>query len=144
MQYAHKYVVRVDCLIQTETFVSGLTFQCNKLDRPRMHFEGKPELDALIHSGPNRRLVWFTVAPDVELNGREVIYRDGHPVGYLSRVGVAHYHHLGLGAGYVKAPKGQRVTEEFISSGTYDLDVAGTRHPAHVHIYPLHNTDYRA
>lgn len=41
-----------------------------------------------------------------------------------------------IGLGYIRHPEGLNVTNEFITEGTYTLDVAGKRFSASAHIYP--------
>jgi sarcosine dehydrogenase len=88
--------------------------------------------------GVKKRLATFTVAdPTVTLLGRETIYRNGERVGWLSSGGHGHTVGLPIGVGYVRHRDG--VTEEFVASGSYELEVASERVPATVHPGPLYD-----
>ncbi len=69
--------------------------------------------------------------------GRETIYRDGQRVGWLSSGGFGHTVGRAIGMGYVRHPDG--VSEDFVLSGRYELEVASERVPAEVHLEPLYD-----
>ena len=73
------------------------------------------------------------------LLGRETIYRDGKRVGWLSSGGFGYTLGKPIGYGYVRNPDG--VTEDFVLSGTYELDVARERIPCKVSLSPLYDPD---
>lgn len=74
---------------------------------------------------------------DVVLLGRETIYRNGERVGWLSSGGYGHTIGKSIGIGYVRHPDG--VDDDFILSGSYELDVAQKRVQCNVHIKPLYD-----
>jgi 4-methylaminobutanoate oxidase (formaldehyde-forming) len=82
---------------------------------------------AQIRSRPlTKRLACFTVDdPSVILLGRETIYRNGKRVGWLSSAGWGYTVQKNIGYGYVRFEQG--VDDEFLTSGTYELEVATTR-----------------
>jgi 4-methylaminobutanoate oxidase (formaldehyde-forming) len=88
-------------------------------------FIGRAAVQAQLQGGAKKRLATFTAAPDVVLLGRETIYRNGERVGWLSSGGFGHT----VGG----------VTEDFVISGSYELEVASERVPAKVHLDPLHD-----
>jgi 4-methylaminobutanoate oxidase (formaldehyde-forming) len=79
----------------------------------------------------------FTCDPEVVLLGRETIYRDGRRVGWLTSGGYGYTIGRSIGYGYVRASEG--VTADFVISGTYELEVAGTRVAAEVSLHPFYD-----
>ena len=103
-----------------------------------MPFLGREAIAAQLANGVKKRLATFTVAdPATILLGRETIYRNGERVGWLSSGGYGHSVGLSVGMGYIRHPAG--VTEDFITSGSYALEVASERVPAQVHLQPLYD-----
>jgi sarcosine dehydrogenase len=98
-------------------------------------FRGRDAVVAQLAGGVKKRLAGLTVDPDVVLLGRETILRDGERVGWLSSGGFGHTVGLSVGMGYVRQPGG--VAPEFLTSGTWELEVASTRVPARLHLQPL-------
>ena len=85
-----------------------------------------------------KMLATFTVDdPEVILLGRETIYRNGERVGWLASGGFGHTIGKPIGMGYVRNPAG--VDDDFVLSGSYELEVAGERVPARVHLAPLYD-----
>ena len=76
------------------------------------------------------------------LLGRETIYRDGKRVGWLSSGGFGYTIGKPIGYGYVRNPDG--VTEDFVLSGTYELDIARERVACKVSLAPLYDPIWRA
>ena len=70
-------------------------------------------------------LAGFTCDPAVVLLGRETIYRDGERVGWLTSGGFGYTIDRSIGYGYVRNPDG--VTADYVTGGTYELEVAGER-----------------
>jgi sarcosine dehydrogenase len=100
-------------------------------------FLGRDAIAAQLANGVKKRLATFTAAPEVVLLGRETIYRNGERVGWLSSGGYGHTVGKSIGMGYVRHPAG--VTEDFLLSGTYELEVASERVPAQVTLAPLYD-----
>jgi sarcosine dehydrogenase len=100
-------------------------------------FIGRDAIAAQLAGGVKKRLATFTTAPDVVLLGRETIYRNGERVGWLSSGGYGHTIGKSIGLGYVRHLGG--VTEDFVLSGSYELDVASERVPALVTLSPLYD-----
>ncbi|MGI9462317.1 MAG: glycine cleavage T C-terminal barrel domain-containing protein, partial [Aestuariivirgaceae bacterium] len=65
---------------------------------------------------------------------RETILRNGAPVGYLTSAGYGYTIGQPIGYGYVRHSDG--VTDEFISTGTYELEVATETVACNVHLEP--------
>lgn len=100
-------------------------------------FLGREAVAAQLAGGVKKRLASFTAAPEVILLGRETIYRNGERVGWLSSGGYGHTVGKAIGLGYVRRPGG--ITEDFVMSGNYELEVASERVPAQVHLTPLYD-----
>jgi 4-methylaminobutanoate oxidase (formaldehyde-forming) len=85
-----------------------------------------------------KRLMTFTVADaPVQLSGRETILRDGERVGYLTSGGWGYTIGANIGLGYVRNADG--VSDEFLASGSYALEVATERVAAKLHTEPLYD-----
>lgn len=101
-------------------------------------FKGRQAIEAQLQNGVKKMLACFVPEdPDVVLLGRETIYRNGKRVGWLTGGGYGYTLERPIGIGYVRNPEG--VTEDFVLSGTYELDVAMTRVPCRVSLKPLHD-----
>ena len=100
-------------------------------------FLGRDAVAAQLQGGVKKRLATFTADPSVILLGRETIYRDGKRVGWLSSGGYGHSVGKSIGMGYVRHP--DRVSNDFVLSGRYELEVASERVPAEVTLAPLHD-----
>jgi sarcosine dehydrogenase len=82
-----------------------------------------------------RLMAGFTARdPDLVLLGRETIYRNGRRCGWLSSAGFGYTIAKSIGYGYVRDPDG--VTEDYVLSGAYELEVATERVPADAFLKP--------
>lgn len=106
-------------------------------DRSGVDFLGREAITAQRSGGVRKRLAGFTTDPSVVLLGRETIYRDGERVGWLSSAGFGYTIDRSIGYGYVRHPDG--VTAGFVTSGTYELEVATERVPCEVSLQPFHD-----
>jgi glycine cleavage system aminomethyltransferase T/glycine/D-amino acid oxidase-like deaminating enzyme len=79
-------------------------------------------------------LCGFSVNPEVQLFGRETIYRDGERVGWLSSGGFGHTLQRSIGYGYVRRAEG--LDRDYLRSGRYELEVATERTPCELHLEP--------
>ena len=96
-------------------------------------FIGKAALLKQKGDGLKRKLVMFTLEdPNIMLYGSEPIYRDG--VWMENMTSGAYGFKLGsaVGMGYVKSE--QAISEDWILSGKYEIEVEGKMIPAKVHI----------
>lgn len=85
-----------------------------------------------------KRLVVMSVDdPEILLLGRETIYRDGERIGWLRSGGYGHTVGKAIGLGYVSRPDG--VTDDFLATGRYELEVAMRRVPATLTLSPLYD-----
>ena len=106
--------------------------------KSNLPFLGREALEAQRREGLGRRLACFTVDdPKIVLLGRETIYRDGERVGWLGSGGWGYTVGANVGYGYVRNTGG--VTDEFLASGAYELEVAAERVPAALHMGILYD-----
>ena len=101
-------------------------------------FKGREALVAQMATGVTKLLAAFTADPEVVLLGRETIFRDGERVGWLTSGGSGHTIDRSIGYGYVRRADGI-ATPEWVTSGTYELEVASARVPAEVSLRPLYD-----
>ncbi|MFZ4811128.1 MAG: GcvT family protein, partial [Ilumatobacteraceae bacterium] len=105
-------------------------------------FLGREAIVAQRERGIGKLLATFTVDPSVVLLGRETIFRDGERVGWLSSAGFGYTVDRSIGLGYVRRPHAPLLVpafREWVTSGTYELEVATTRVPAEVTLQPLYD-----
>jgi 4-methylaminobutanoate oxidase (formaldehyde-forming) len=106
--------------------------------RKEMPFLGREACAAQKRDGVKKQLACFTVDdPQIILLGRETIYRDGLRVGWLTSGGFGHTLQKPIGIGYVRHAAG--VDTAFLQSGAYELEVAGARVAATLHLAPLYD-----
>jgi glycine cleavage system aminomethyltransferase T/glycine/D-amino acid oxidase-like deaminating enzyme len=75
-----------------------------------------------------KRMACFTVAdPEITLHGRETIFRNGAPVGWLTSGNWGHTVGKNIGYGYVRHT--EDISDEFLDGGTYALEVACQKVP---------------
>jgi 4-methylaminobutanoate oxidase (formaldehyde-forming) len=103
--------------------------------RGGVEFRGRAAVAAQRADGVRKMLAGFTCAPAVVLLGRETIFRDGQRVGWLTSGGFGYTLDRSIGSGYVRNPDG--VTADFVTSGSYELAVAGERVAAEVSLQPF-------
>lgn len=113
-------------------FEAGLDFAValNKSD-----FIGRDALLRQRQAGLTRKLAAFVVEdPDINLYGRETVFRDGERVGWLGSAGYGHSLGRPIGLGYVSSKDG--VDDAYLSSGSYELEVRTRRVPVTLHVKP--------
>jgi glycine cleavage system aminomethyltransferase T/glycine/D-amino acid oxidase-like deaminating enzyme len=106
-------------------------------DKP--DFVGKDAIVAQRDTGVlTSRLVQVLVEdPEPLLYGHEQLYRDGERVGEVENG--AYGHTLGGGVGLASIHREDGVTDDLLDSGTWELDIVGTRYPATVSRTPLYD-----
>jgi 4-methylaminobutanoate oxidase (formaldehyde-forming) len=114
---------------------AGLDFAV-QLDGPT-DFLGRNALLRQRKMGMGKRLACFSAAPEVILLGRETIYRDGAPVGWLTSGGYGYSVKKSIGYGYVR--HAQVDDMNFLQCGCYELEVASERVPCEIHLEPLYD-----
>jgi len=98
--------------------------------------------DALLRRKENEvkyRMVQFLLDdPEPILFGGEVIYRNGMDVGHLMSGGYGHTLGGAVGVGPVENG-GDIVTSDYITSGKYEIDIAGKRYSANASLRPMYD-----
>ena len=100
-------------------------------------FLGREAIAAQKQAPLRKRLAGFTVDPSVVLLGRETIYRNGERAGWLTSGGFGYTVGRSIGYGYVRRAEG--VSDDFLASGSYELEVATERVAARLHMEPLYD-----
>ena len=124
----------------TDTLIeAGLAFTAD-LDKPG-GFIGRDAVARDLADRPPRRLLVQVLITDPEplLYHGEVVYRDAVPVGYV-RSG-SYGHTLGGAVGLAMVEADGPVDDLYLSSGTWEVDIAGVRYPATVSRRPLYDPD---
>jgi len=99
--------------------------------KSNIDFLGREAAEAQAAGPLNKRFAGFTIDdPGVVLNGRETILRDGEPVGWLNSGGWGYTLDKNIGYGYVR--NGEGVSDDFLASGAYELEVACERVPCEI------------
>ena len=106
--------------------------------KQNLPFLGREALAEQASKPLRKRLAGFTVDdPGIVLLGRETIFRDGRQVGWLTSGGYGYSVGLNIGYGYVRNAEG--VTTDYLTSGSYELEIANERVPAKLHLAPLYD-----
>ncbi len=118
---------------------AGLGFAVD-LDKPD-GFIGRDAVAARKAAGPlTRRLVQLVVDdPTPLMFHAEVLRRDDRPVGYVRAASYGFT--LGGAVGLVMVDAGQPVTAAYLSSGCWDVEIAGCCYPGRVSMRPLYDPD---
>ncbi|MHA1545719.1 MAG: aminomethyltransferase family protein, partial [Alphaproteobacteria bacterium] len=103
-----------------------------------MDFLGREAANRAASAPLTKRMVCLSVDdPQIVLNGRETILRDGEPIGWLTSGGWGYTLRVNIGYGYVRRDQG--VNRDFLTSGKYELEVACERVPARLRIGALYD-----
>ena len=109
-----------------------------KFDKPS-GFIGRDALLRIKESGYRYQMPQFLLEdPEPMLYYGEIIYRDGVPVGYIMAGAYGHTLGASIGVGPVEL-EGTVITNDFIMSGSYEIDIAGVRYPAKVSLRPMYD-----
>jgi glycine cleavage system aminomethyltransferase T/glycine/D-amino acid oxidase-like deaminating enzyme len=102
-------------------------------------FLGRDAVLAAKASGPPRRRLVQVLLTDPEplLHHGEVVYRSGEAVGYVRAASYGHTLGGAVGLAMVEAPG--PVTQSWLDSGEWTVDVAGQRHSARASLKPLYD-----
>jgi 4-methylaminobutanoate oxidase (formaldehyde-forming) len=98
-------------------------------------FIGRDAILKQKESGLKRKLVIFTVKdPEPLLYHDEPIYRDGELVSENTHGAYAHMLGCAMGMCYLENPNG--ITDDWISSGNYEINIEGKLYPIEIHLEP--------
>ncbi|WP_363293433.1 glycine cleavage T C-terminal barrel domain-containing protein [Mesorhizobium sp.] len=113
---------------------SGLAFTV-AWDKPE-DFIGRAALEAQRGRPQRRRLVQLA-APEAKslMFGTEPVWRNGTVVGYLRSTGFGHTVGCGIGTGYLTSDTG--VTADWLSSGSFEIEIAGELYSAIASLRPF-------
>ena len=116
---------------------AGLGFAVS-LDKPG-GFIGRDAVARMKEAGaPHRRLVQVRLLdPEPLLHHAEVVLRDGREVGYVRAASYGHT--LGGAVGLAMLDAGEPLTPAWLESGSWEVDVAGARHPAVTSLRPMYD-----
>jgi 4-methylaminobutanoate oxidase (formaldehyde-forming) len=117
-------------------FEAGLGF-CVKMDKA--DFIGRDALSKQLQSGLKRKLVIFTIEdPEPLIYHDEPIYRNGELLSENTHGSYSHLLKRGIGMCYLKNPDG--ITDEWIMSGKYDINVEGKMFPIKIYLQPPYDS----
>ncbi len=106
-------------------------------DKP-VHFVGREALLPRKGMPLARRLVQVALTdPEPLVFGTEPVLRDGKVVGFLKSGSYGHTIGRAVGMGYLSNPEG--VSSNWLNEGSYEVEVAGRRHPASVSLKPFYD-----
>ena len=118
---------------------AGLGFAV-ALDKPA-GFIGREAVVAQKAAGPlTKRLLQVRLTdPESMLYHAEVVHRDGRALGYVRAASYGHT--LGGAVGLAMVEADEPITNEFVATGTWEVDVAGRRVPAVASLRPMFDPD---
>jgi 4-methylaminobutanoate oxidase (formaldehyde-forming) len=117
-------------------FEAGLGFVV-RMDKPG-GFLGREALQARQGRTRTKRLVLFRLEdPEPELYREELILLDDRIVGYLRSGAFGYTLGASVGMGYVHHADG--VTRDLVASGSFEIEVAGTRYSAEASLEPFYD-----
>ena len=100
-------------------------------------FRGRDAIAVQRERGVGKMLAGFTCDPSVVLLGRETIFRNGERVGWLTTGGYGYTIARSIGYGYIRNPLG--VSADYVTAGSYELEVGGERVPAIASLKPFYD-----
>ncbi|MFO1469272.1 MAG: glycine cleavage T C-terminal barrel domain-containing protein, partial [Steroidobacteraceae bacterium] len=116
---------------------SGLAFTC-AWDKPGGFIGREALLEQKKAGVPKRRLVQFLLEDEKPLlYHNEPIYRNGERNGFITSAMFGHTLGAAVGLGYVSNEAG--VSDEYITSGRYEIHIADRKVPAKVSIQPMYD-----
>uniref|UniRef100_A0A0K8UZQ0 Sarcosine dehydrogenase, mitochondrial n=2 Tax=Bactrocera latifrons TaxID=174628 RepID=A0A0K8UZQ0_BACLA len=109
---------------------AGLSFTCRK----NGDYKGKMAIDRQHNEGIRRRLVYLTLNEQVPIWGLEGVYRNGEAVGFLRRAEFGYALGKSIGQAYVSRKDGEIIDNDYVTQGTYEVDILGKRYKAECHL----------
>jgi sarcosine dehydrogenase len=106
-------------------------------------FLGRDAAERAANSPRTKALACFTVDdPEVVLQGRETIFRDGKMAGYLTSGGWGYSVAKNIGYGYLRNDaEASGVDRDYLASGRYELEVACEKVACALHFGPLYDPE---
>ncbi|XP_058460300.1 sarcosine dehydrogenase, mitochondrial isoform X2 [Malaya genurostris] len=109
---------------------ANLGFTCRK----HGDYQGRVVVERQLQNGVNKQLAFFTLNEQVSIWGLEAVYRNGELVGHLRRGEYGYTLHKPIGQAYVTRKDGDYVTNEYIKSGRYQIEIMGKLYNAECHL----------
>lgn len=122
----------------TDTLLEvGLGFTCD-FEKPG-GFIGKDHvLEQKAKKTLNKRLVQVLVNdPEPMMFHAEIVYRNGKCVGDIRSA--SYGHSLGGAVGLSMVEDSVPITNKYLESGTWEVEIAGTKYPAQVSLKPMYD-----
>lgn len=120
-----------------DPYETGLGFAVN-LKKPDGFIGKDAVLGRKAKGPPQRKLVSILVKdPEPLMFHAEIVWRDGRPVGYVRAASYGHT--VGGAVGLAFLEPGQAVDEAFLTSGTWEVEINGRKHPCVVSSRPLYD-----
>ncbi|MBK9738308.1 MAG: GcvT family protein [Actinobacteria bacterium] len=118
---------------------AGLGFAV-ALDKPG-GFIGRDAVLAQKAAGPlRRRLVQVRLLdPQPLMHHAEIVHRNGAPLGYVRAASYGHTLEGAVGLAMIDAD--EPITSDYLGSGSWEIEVAGVRHPAVASLRPMYDPD---
>lgn len=122
-------------------FEAGLGFFVD-LKKPG-GFLGKEAVLAKKAAGPLKRRLMQVLVKDPEplMFHAEIVYRNGQPIGYVRAASYGHT--LGGAVGLVMVEAGEPIDAAYVSTGAWEVDIAGRRYPAEASLKPFYDPDMK-
>jgi heterotetrameric sarcosine oxidase gamma subunit len=116
---------------------AGLGFAVD-LSKPA-GFIGRDAVIAEQQRGPLSKRLLQVLLSDAEplMHHAEVVYRDGIPLGYIRAASYGFT--LGGAVGLAMIEADEPITQSYLDAGSWEVDIAGTRHPARTSIRPMYD-----
>ncbi|XP_055695155.1 sarcosine dehydrogenase, mitochondrial [Lutzomyia longipalpis] len=109
---------------------ANLGFTCRKTG----DYKGKAAIDKQRSEGIYKKLAFFTVDEQIPIWGLEAVYRNGEMVGHLRRGEYGYTLQKPIGQAYIRKPNGEKMDDEFLKTGNYEVEIMGKLHKATCHL----------
>ncbi|XP_015176578.1 PREDICTED: sarcosine dehydrogenase, mitochondrial [Polistes dominula] len=119
-----------DIRITDNPLEAGLEFLCRKNGT----YLGKTVIDKYRKNGIKKKLVHLRLKSDIPIWGLETIYRDGQLVGYVRRAEYGYTCGTSIGHAYIKHPGGQNITDEYLQTGIYEIEIMGKKYSSDIYL----------
>jgi glycine cleavage system aminomethyltransferase T len=106
-------------------------------------FLGKEAVLAKKARGPLKRRILQVLLkePEPMMFHAEIVYRNGQAVGYVRAASYGHT--LGGAVGLVMVEAGEPIDSAYVTSGTWEVDIANRRCPAEASLKPFYDPDMK-
>lgn len=109
---------------------AGLSFTCRRCG----DYKGKSKIDFQRYVGVRRYLLYLTLNEQVPMWGLEGVYHNGEAVGFLRRAEYGYALKKPIGKVYVSRKDGEIIDYNYLTQGTYEVDILGKRYKAECHL----------